>query len=332
MACFLNKSIPSSLLLLIFCFISTTADLQRLRHEPSYNDDALNFLVVGDWGRKGQYNQSKVALQMGRIAEELDMAFVVSTGDNFYEDGLTGVTDPDFRQSFTNIYTSKSLKMQWYNILGNHDYRGDVEAQLDPILRSADCRWLCMRSFVVNAQVADLFFIDTTPFVDKYFTHPGGHVYDWRGVLPRKNYIQNLLKDVEFALKESTATWKVVIGHHPIRSVGQHGDTQELVEQLLPILEDNNVHLYINGHDHCLQRISSSDGQIQFLTSGGGSKAWRGEVKDDNAGEIEFYYDGQGFMSVQLTHSDVHIAFYDVFGNALHKWSAPSSNQLNWAI
>lgn len=36
-------------------------------------------------------------------------------------------------------------------VLGNHDYRGDVKAQLDPILRRIDRRWFCLRSFVLNA-------------------------------------------------------------------------------------------------------------------------------------------------------------------------------------
>lgn len=38
-----------------------------------------------------------------------------------------------------------------FSVLGNHDYRGDVEAQLDPIFRKMDSRWLCMRSFIVNS-------------------------------------------------------------------------------------------------------------------------------------------------------------------------------------
>ena len=84
------------------------------------------------------------------------------------------------------------------------------------------------------------------------------------------------------ALKDSTAKWKIVVGHHPVRSIGHHGDTKELIRQLLPILEvihlgqyifycilykkilviklnlqENNVDMYINGHDHCLEHISS---------------------------------------------------------------------------
>lgn len=46
-----------------------------------------------------------------------------------------------------------------------------------------------------------------------------------------------VFQDVELAVRESTAKWKIVVGHHAIRSVGHHGDTQELIKQLLPILQ-----------------------------------------------------------------------------------------------
>jgi tartrate-resistant acid phosphatase type 5 len=51
---------------------------------------------------------------MGKVGEKLDIDFVVSTGDNFYENGLTGVDDQQFEESFTKIYTAKSLQKPWY--------------------------------------------------------------------------------------------------------------------------------------------------------------------------------------------------------------------------
>lgn len=59
---------------------------------------------------------------------------------------------------------------------------------------------------------------------------------------------------------------------------------------------------------------------LQFLTSGGGSKAWKGDIDWWNPKEMKFYYDGQGFMSVQIAQAGVDIAFYDVSGRVLHKW------------
>ncbi|XP_059644119.1 purple acid phosphatase 17-like [Cornus florida] len=258
---------------------------------------------------------------MGRIGKKLDIDFVVSTGDNFYDNGLTGEYDTGFEDSFTKVYTANSLQKQWYSILGNHDYRGNAEAQLSPVLRRIDSRWLCLRSFLVNEEIAELFFLDTTPFVEMYFSDAENHTYDWRGITSRRTYTAHLLKDIESALSQSTARWKIVVGHHAIRSVGHHGDTQELVNRLLPTLQAYNVDFYMNGHDHCLEQISDTKSPIQFITSGAGSKAWRGDVKGLNEEGLKFLYDGQGFVSVQLTQTDSVIEFYDVFGEVLHRWN-----------
>ncbi|KAG2319872.1 hypothetical protein Bca52824_013085 [Brassica carinata] len=193
------KYIPINFILHVFYLIfvfsahGSTAELKRLL-QPAKPDGTVSFLVIGDWGRGGSYNQSTVAFQMGEVGEKLNIDFVISTGDNFYDNGLLGLDDPAFQDSFTNIYNASSLQKPWYTVLGNHDYRGDVEAQLSPMLRALDNRWVCMRSFVVNAEIVEFLFIDTTPFVDKYFVQPNKHVYDWRGVLPRQRYLNNLLK------------------------------------------------------------------------------------------------------------------------------------------
>ena len=56
-----------------------------------------------------------VDFQMGIVGEKLNIDFVISTGDNFYEDGLEGVDDPAFYKSFVNIYTAPSLQKIWYS-------------------------------------------------------------------------------------------------------------------------------------------------------------------------------------------------------------------------
>lgn len=58
---------------------------------------------------------------------------------------------------------------------------------------------------------------------------------------------------------------------------------------------------------------------LQLLTSGGGSKAWAGKFKA-TSDKLEFLYDGQGFMSMQLSKTDAQFAFYDVTGTVLHSW------------
>lgn len=52
---------------------------------------------------------------MGIIGEKLEVDFVISTGDNFYDRGLKGTDDPAFEESFSKIYTAPSLQKEWYS-------------------------------------------------------------------------------------------------------------------------------------------------------------------------------------------------------------------------
>jgi tartrate-resistant acid phosphatase type 5 len=54
---------------------------------------------------------------MGVVGQKLDIDFIISTGDNIYDDGIANTSDPLFKESFSNIYTAKSLQKPWY--LGN---------------------------------------------------------------------------------------------------------------------------------------------------------------------------------------------------------------------
>ncbi|XP_011073150.1 purple acid phosphatase 7 isoform X1 [Sesamum indicum] len=304
------------------------AEFPRIEHYRKRNVDRIAFLVVGDWGRGGNFNQSRVATQMGDIGKKLGIDFVVSTGDNFYDDGLKGVNDPLFQLSFTSIYTAKSLQKPWYTVLGNHDYHGNTEAQLSPVLRKHDNRWRCKRNFIVGAGIVDIVFIDTTPFVGKYFNNSKNQKFDWKDVLPRDKYLSALRKSLHLALSKSRAPWKIVVGHHTMRSIGHHGDTREIVDQLLPILEAHKVDMYINGHDHCLEHISNNKGMMHFLTSGGGSKAWKNDIHyGKNNDTVHFYYDGQGFMFVSLTHQRANVLFYDVSGKPLYHMRIRSTDK-----
>ena len=58
---------------------------------------ALSWLVVGDWGRRGEHHQREVGLAMETAAAELSSRFVLSVGDNFYPDGVESVTDTHWK-------------------------------------------------------------------------------------------------------------------------------------------------------------------------------------------------------------------------------------------
>jgi hypothetical protein len=52
-----------------------------------------------------------------------------------------------------------------------------------------------------------------------------------------KTFFYSAMQDLDVAMKKSTARWKIVVGHHTMRSVSEHGDTEELLKLLLPVLK-----------------------------------------------------------------------------------------------
>lgn len=96
-----------------------------------YCASALNFLSIGEWGSVSK-EQSRVASEMEKIASNVSLDFIISVGDNFYEDGVSGVDDPQWETTFREVYLKKSLKdVPWLAVLGNHDYHQNAEAQID---------------------------------------------------------------------------------------------------------------------------------------------------------------------------------------------------------
>lgn len=64
---------------------------------------------------------------------------MISTGDNFYESGVDSISDDKWQTTFEAIYDAPALQVPWYAVLGNHDYGGSAQAQIDYSKKSR--RW-----------------------------------------------------------------------------------------------------------------------------------------------------------------------------------------------
>ena len=76
-----------------------------LSHQNAKGESSLTFMVVGDWGGQDDppyYTdpEQDVAKQMGAIAASMGAQFTLSMGDNFYDNGVNGVDDPRFKETF----------------------------------------------------------------------------------------------------------------------------------------------------------------------------------------------------------------------------------------
>ncbi|HUM08985.1 MAG TPA: tartrate-resistant acid phosphatase type 5 family protein [Acidocella sp.] len=299
-------------------FVSSTAILgagAALCPPALAAENALPFILVGDWGRNGHDDQRKVAAQMGETAAAIGSSFTVSVGDNFYENGVTSTDDPQWDSSFEQIYTAQSLQTPWKVILGNHDYRGNVQAQLDYSARSH--RWqLPARYYTETAALPDgakaaFYYLDTSPFIKKYY----GSKVQVQG-----QDSQAQLDWLDAQLAASKAEWNIVIGHHPVYTAlddsdGEDHDQPDLVARLNPILLKHNVPVYICGHDHCLQAVKMES--VTYVVTGAGSQTYT----PSPAIRGGFASGSHGFMVAKLSGARFDYSLVDMHGTALFSQS-----------
>jgi acid phosphatase len=286
--------------------------------EPDHEAFAsgLNFLVFGDWGRNGQRDQTSVATQMALAAKSANARFVISVGDNFYESGVTSVDDPQWQTSFENVYQDRALQVPWDVVLGNHDYLGNCDAQLE--YGRTHPRWnmparYFLRTHRINDDTtADFFYLDTTPMVKSYSRVPR---------IAEHIATQNVKAQIDWfkdALAASRARWKIAVGHHPIYSGGEHGDTLELVEDILPLLHKYDVQVWFNGHDHDLQHLVA--GKLNLFCSGAGAEFRR---THETAQSKWFAKKRSGFTVVTLQPDQMVVRMISSSGERLYNTTVP---------
>lgn len=281
-------------------------------------DQPAGFVAIGDWGRRGDAVQRAVAQGLSLVAREIGSRFVIAAGDNFYPGGVSSVTDPHWRQSFEGVYTDRALQTPWYATLGNHDYRGDPQAQVAYTRYSRrwrmPARYYRVPGAVLGVPQLDLFVIDTSPLVDdlnpdeRFQQLCRGHWWSEQAD-PQIAWLRG-------ALARSRAPWKIVVGHHPIYS-GGHGDSPVLIARVAPLLEAFGVQAYINGHDHDLQHIRR--GAVDYICAGAGSEA--GRVKPIPG--TRFCLGRPGFAALRLTDDDLLLQFRDAAGRLIYSADLP---------
>lgn len=101
------------------------------RRPPPTVGDELRLLVVGDWGSATR-PQARVARAMEATAAQVGGVHAgLFLGDNFYNRGVADVDDPQFRETFEQVYDGEHLGLlTWHAVLGNHDYDGNPQAQI----------------------------------------------------------------------------------------------------------------------------------------------------------------------------------------------------------
>jgi hypothetical protein len=287
------------------CLALMSPELSAVVPEIKPRHESIRLLAFGDFGDGGD-DQRAVAAGMAQYDEDHPFDFGLTLGDNFYEQGLNKPDHPRWSTHWDELYNRLGIRI--YATLGNHDY-GDLRSPNAEIARSAlpqNQSWCLPKPYYTfMAGPVQFFAIDTTP-VDK----PS---LDGKG--PTRKAEQR--EWLEKALASSHATWKVVYGHHPIYTNGDHGgDRGELAlvkDYLLPLIK-NKADIYLAGHDHDLQALKP-EGGVAFFVAGGGGKDTRPLRTSQCRAWAESIH---GFAVLEAAADELAVRFFDAEGKALH--------------
>ena len=250
---------------------------------------------------------------MGTMAEEIGPEFVVATGDIHHFEGVRSVNDPLWMTNYELIYSHPELMIDWFPVLGNHEYRGNTQAVLD--YTNISRRWTMparyyTKAFEDRGITIRIVWIDTAPMMDKYrndsTTYPDACKQD----------LQKQLSWIDSVLTNAKEDWIIVAGHHPIYAETSKDDSERLDMQnrLDPILRKHKVDMYICGHIHNFQHIRIPGRNIDYVVNSAGSLARK--VKP-TVGTV-FCSPEPGFSVISADKKTLTLRMIDKKGNILH--------------
>lgn len=295
-----------------FLAVGSTAFAQLTDY--SVFDKKFNFYVANDLGRNGYYDQKPIAELMGTMADEgAGPEFVLATGDVHHFEGVESTSDPLWMTNYELIYSHPELMIDWFPLLGNHEYRGNTQAVLD--YTHVSRRWQMearyyTKVFEEKGMTLRVVWTDTAPMIDKYRQDTEQYPDACR-----QDYERQLCW-LDSVLTAAHEDWVIVAGHHPIYADTSKdgGERTDLQARLDPILRRHGVDMYICGHIHNFQHIRREGSDIDYVVNSAGSLARKVNPIEGTV----FCSPEPGFSIVTADKQRLELRMIDKHGNVLH--------------
>lgn len=286
----------------------------------------VRFITLGDTGQ-GNEDQRRVAVAARDLCAARGCDFALLLGDNIYDEGVETTADPAWQTKFEIPYAD--LDLTFHVALGNHDFGGHLVVDLAGLGNEFERGQAEIDYSAVSSKWS-------LPAAHYTFTagHVGFVVLDTNSIIWDNTDYGDQAAWLPTALAETAdRDWRFIVGHHPYRSNGQHGNagTYEIVDFVPPVpvpalsgsrwKEFADDHLcgvgdvYFSGHDHSRQWLDEPDALCgtELIVNGAGAEF---TSLVDN-GNDAFYQDASkpGFMYVVVDGDTFTGEFYDADGN-----------------
>src|SRR5699024_8694395 len=307
-------------------------------NQPVTPSNEVSFLVIGDMdtGNDGQY---KVARAMETVIAQQGAQFVLCTGDNIYEQGVSSADDVGFLEKFE--YPYQHIDVPFYLCLGNHDnactplgggsynYRGNYQVDYHYKQDRYSNKWRMPARYYTHRfggteekPFMELFVVDSNPLTSFYQDKNPKFTWAKYG-FPQQRWMRNKVRN-------SNAHWKVAMTHVPYLSNGKHGNAGNLDADLRWLftspfadgmqyklfLEDcfkDKADLIVTGHDHVMQWLKpvAAMGKAEIIVSGAGGK--NDTIKNPELNPT-YFQQGEvyGFVWVKMDLYQMTVHFYNV--------------------
>lgn len=256
--------------------------------------------VIGDYG----FASAPLA-EVARLVHGWRPEYVVTTGDNNYDDGAASTIDRNVGQYFARYigdyrgkYGPGARKNRFFPVLGNHDWgdRGNNPKGADPYLEYFTLPGNERYYDIVLGQI-HLFVVDS----DR--NEPDGNSATSRQA-----------QWLEGRMRSSKAKWKVVAFHHPPYSGGESGS----IPHMRWPFREWGADLVMSGHDHTYQRINAQG--LTYIVNGlGGARKYK--LKETVPGTAAAFNAEHGAMVLETAGNTIEGRFVTTSGNVVDTFS-----------
>lgn len=255
----------------------------------------FKFATIGDYGSAGTNE-----LLVSQLVNSWNVNFIITLGDNNYENGASSTIDPNIGQYYHQYI---------YPYAGNYG-NGDTVNRFFPCLGNHD--------WVTSGALPYLNYF-SLPNIERYYDFVKGNIHFFaidsdphESSGTDSNSIQAQWLKAKLAI--STEKFKIVYFHHSPYSSGEHGNTSYMQWPF----KRWGASIVLSGHDHTYERLKVNS--FTFLINGLGGKSIYNFVSISPYSQFR-YNSAYGAQLVTDYDDSINFKFYNINGTLIDSYT-----------